>query len=562
MRVQLSGEGFVAEIQPWERERIRQAPEAEYNRKSKIWALKGTPANAKWLLKEAASHELDAPSKAFCQKLVNEQRANPGKQFPADFPFKTDPMQHQLEALHESYARKEKALFMEMGTGKTWVAIQLMSQYHMEDSIDFAVVICPTGVKPVWEIELQKHAPVEVSPFVLNAGKYKEFKEWAREAYRNKHTQVLPVLVMGVEALSQGNAFDEVTSVIKHFRYMAVLDESSSIKNWKSKRSESCWEIGGGAEYSLIMTGTPITQGIPDLFSQFWFLNWQIIGKKNYYAFRSRYVIMGGYKAKQEVGYQNVGELLDILKPHVFVRRKKDVLDLPEKQFQSRVVEPSPAQTKALRELKDEFETIINGQLIETEEILERMTRYQQICGGFYPVPKDGGDPDDPETEWTTEPIPGKNPKMDELINVINEVEGKVIIWARYIAEIQLIIKALSEKYGPETVVHYYGETTDDERRDHTVAFQDPDSPARFMVANQTVGGMGVTWTAATNTIYYSNTFSYQDRAQSEDRNHRKGQTETVNYVDIYLGVPQDLMIKAAQERKQSLAEYVTESIS
>lgn len=559
MKISIAGDNFVAATAYWERERVKQAPDRSWDPQEKVWLLPKNAANANWLSTECSKDELE-PSVAKAIEECKKELSVSNERFPSWFKFKTQPMDHQMEALNAAYGRAEFGLFMEMGTGKSWCAIQLASAYYIEKKIEMAIVVAPTGVKPVWTIEFQKHATIPIDPFTLESGMYKELHKWGLK--ERTHTDPMPVLVVGIEALSQGKAADEVMMLVRSYKTITILDESSRIKNWKSIRTEKCWDIGGESEFRLIMTGTPITQGIPDLFGQFSFLNWQIIGKKNFYTFRNRYCVMGGFQAKQIVGYQNVGELLDLVKPFVYVCRKDDVLDLPPKlPTQRRVIPPSPAQKKVLNQLKTEYETTINDHYIETKTMLERMTRYQQICGGFYPVPVDGGDPDDPDTKWTTEPMPGKNPKVEELIEILDEVDGKVIIWARYVQEIELILDTLYGKFGPEVAVHYYGKTSPDDRRKHTELFQDPGSEVRFMVSNQSVGGMGVTWTAATTVIYFSNTFSYEDRVQSEDRAHRKGQEHPVSYVDIYIDMPMDLMIKDAQEKKKSLAQYVNDHL-
>ena len=149
---------------------------------------------------------------------------------------------------------------------------------------------------------------------------------------------------------------------------------------------------------------------------------------------------------------------------------------------------------------------------------------------------------------------------MMEYINDLPET-AKVIVWARFVPEIRYITDALTEIYGSKSVVQFYGATNSDQRRYNSQQFQQ-NPQVRFIVSNQTVGGYGQTWTAATYVVYYSNTFSYEDRYQSEDRAHRKGQTNHVTYQDIEMAVPQDRMILRAVRRKKDLAQVVEEALS
>jgi SNF2 family DNA or RNA helicase len=423
----------------------------------------------------------------------------------------------------------------------------------MEGNINAAVVICPTAIKPVWKMELEKHCPLAVDPLVLESGSYSNFKRWTNNGHEFK------ILIVGIEALSQGGAADIVMEFIEEFDCMVTVDESSRIKNYKAERTKVCWQIAGQASWRMIMTGTPITQGIHDLFAQFRFLNWEIIGMTSYFVFRNRYCILGGFEGKQIIGYMNVPELIGLTAPYVFQIEKKDVLDLPDKVYQTRIVEPNPAQRKAIKELGDIMETTVDDLTLEVETILERLTRYQQIAGGNFPYPVI-----DPKTElitYKTKPMPGKNPKLEELKSVVEETGGKIVIWARFIPEMEAIEAALKKTYGEYTVVTYRGGMTSDERGAVVVLFQEESSSVRFFIANQQTGSLGLTLTASHTVIYYSNSFSYEDRVQSEDRNHRIGTKHAVDYIDLTLNHKVDQMIIEALAKKKGMAQYVTEEI-
>ena len=192
---------------------------------------------------------------------------------------------------------------------------------------------------------------------------------------------------------------------------------------------------------------------------------------------------------------------------------------------------------------------------ITVSTVLERMMRYQQVIGGSFPFEEEG--------EYNTKPIPGGNPKIDEMMELLSGLPEttKVIIWARFVPEIGYITEAIKTEYGESSIVQFYGATDNEARRANVKRLQE-DPTCRFIVSNQTVGGYGQTWTAATYVIYYSNSFSYEDRYQSEDRAHRKGQHNHVTYQDIEMAVPEDKMILRAIRKKRDLAEEVEEALS
>mgnify|MGYP003132529772 CR=1 FL=1 len=551
-RVFIDNHLFAVSVPFWDNERAKGIPERKWEGGPKLWMAPCSFPNALYLQREFAVSEIE-PDAAIQIRTLIEKSKPVSEHFPTDFKFKTKPMSHQMDALNAAWHNHNFALFMEMGTGKTWIDIMLMCAYYMEGSIDAAAVICPTAIKPVWKMELEKHCPLTVDPLVLESGDYGAYKRWKDNGHDFK------ILIIGIEALSQGGAKDILSEFVQEYDTMVTVDESSRIKNPKAKRTTVCWDIAGHAAYRMAMTGTPITQGIQDLFAQFRFLSWEIIGMTSYFVFRNRYCILGGFEGKQIIGYMNVPELIGLTAPYVFQVQKKDVLDLPDKVYQTRLVEPSTAQKKAIKELGDIMETTVDDITLEVETILERMTRYQQIAGGNFPYPII-----DPKTElitYKTKPMPGKNPKLEELKSVIEETGGKVVIWARFIPEMEVIETALKKAYGFHSTVTYRGGMSTEERQIVMVKFQDPNDSVRFFVVNQQTGSMGLTLTASHTVIFYSNSFSYEDRVQAEDRNHRIGTKHAVDYIDLTLNHKVDQMIIEALAKKKGMAEYVTEEI-
>lgn len=473
------------------------------------------------------------------------------------YEFRSEPMDHQRRAMRRAWNNPGFALFHEMGAGKTFTTINLISARWERDLIEAAIVFVPTPIKDVWVSEFAQWCPFDYELLVLESGLNKKLINH----FVQEKTDHLKVFVVGIESLSQGGAFAHALSFVRTHKCMGVVDESSKIKNPTAKRTERIVLLGADCAYRLILTGTPLTQGYQDLYSQFSFIDPRIINCKSYTVFKARYCIeqqVPGQMAhvKRIIGYRDTDDLLNKISPFVDTVTKAECMDLPEKIYAPvRKVLPSKEQKKALQQLKDSFSAEIDEKLLTVDTILTRLTRYQQIIGGSFPYEDGKG--------YHTQPIPGTNPKLEELLNVIKESrpDTKVIIWARFRPEIEYISSALKKIYGDSSVLEFHGGIDAVDRRKVVEDFQSS-GPSRFFISNQATGGYGITLTAATLVVYYSNTFSYEDRAQSEDRAHRKGQNNHVTYVDIEMDVIEDRMILNAVRNKRSVAEEVTRGLS
>lgn len=467
------------------------------------------------------------------------------------------PMSHQRDWIKNFWGVPESALFWEPGAGKTYAVAHMAAARFLHSQIDLVVVIAPNSVKQVWKRETDKFSSVPTVVQVYEAGK--DIKRPAGAAGK------LEYLVLAVESLSQGNTYNRVMAYVKGRQAMCVMDESSRIKNAKSERTKRATAIGWSCFYRLILTGSPITQGPHDLFAQMRFLDPAIIGIKNYTAFKARYCVMGGFQNRKIVQYQHLDELMDKVRPHCDVILLKDVADIPDKIYKKLIVSPSPEQRRAIAELRDQGFTYVPGKDVEliVEMALEKMTRIQQITGGNLPYPTDDG--------YSTRPMPGANPKLEALIDFIDNdlPEGdKALIWARFTPERDQICARLAKEYGEDSFVRYDGQTSDADRITAIDKFQGAaekgikhDPKCRFFVGNQTVAGIGLTMTIAKYSIGYSATFSAEDRIQTENRNHRKGQTEHCIYIDIEMQIKEDRMIMRAVEAKIDVGQLVFKAL-
>jgi len=328
------------------------------------------------------------------------------------------------------------------------------------------------------------------------------------------------------------------------------VDESTTIKNRKALRTKNIIGLRKLSKYRRILTGSPITKSPMDLFSQCLFLNPDALGFNSYYGFQNRYSIVVkrtmGAKSFQEItGYRRLEELTDKLERFSNRVLKKDCLDLPEKVYIKRNVPLTPDQTKLYVQMqKLALAKLANGELATTASVLTQIMRLQQICCGFL-------QPDDGEIQS----IPSG--RLDSMMEVTDELQGKAIIWATYTHDITSIAKALRDKFGYEAVATYYGATEQDERQDIVTRFQDPDSPLRFFIGQPKTGGYGITLTAADTVIYYSNSYDLEIRLQSEDRAHRIGQKKSVTYIDLVSPSTIDEKILEALRNKINIAGKV-----
>jgi len=465
------------------------------------------------------------------------------------YKFKTKPYGHQLTALEKSWNRETYAYFMEMGTGKTKVLIDNMAMLYDRGKIDGALIICPKGVMGTWySQELPTHLPdhIENVSVLWQANITKSQSHKLGNLF--KIDERLHILIMNVEALSTQKGLAFAQKFLLSHKTLMCIDESTTIKNPKAKRTKNIISLAPRAQYRRILTGSPVTKNPLDLYSQCEFLNEEHLDFTSYYAFRNRYAEMktmhvAGRSIQIVSHFKNLEELAEQLKTFSYRVLKEECLDLPPKIYIKREIELSAEQKKVYKQMKEEALATLNGKQITTMTVLTQLMRLQQItCGHF--VADDG----------TTQEI--KSNRLNELMDILDEVEGKAVIWAHYQYDVQTILEAIRKEYGNDAVVDYYGKTPSDERQDNIKKFQD-DPRCRFLVGTPSTGGYGITLTAANTVIYYSNGYDLEKRLQSEDRAHRIGQHKPVTYVDILAEETVDEKIVKSLRKKINIASEV-----
>jgi SNF2 family DNA or RNA helicase len=538
--------------------------------------------------------------------------------------FKTKPFHHQLTELEHSYRKPSWGLFWEQGTGKTKPIIDTACRLWEEGEIDAALVVAPNGVHRNWvEQELLLHLPdcVRESVRSMHYQSSKSSAQWHQKAVKEltRH-EGFSWLTISYEAFMTKQGHKDLVEFFYRRKLLYVLDEAHAVKEPSAKRTKSILKSAKYAPYRRILTGTPITQGPFDVYTQVTFLDshfWEEHGFGSYTEFKHHFGVFTttwnpvafdpatGYRSGRNVEilkeYQRLDELHGLLKLVSSRVTKDEVLDLPPKLYAKRFFTMNDEQSRLYRELRDEYitwltlhpeeaeavdcgvcsglrERVVDGMaypceacagratgdtLVATPLAMVRLLRLQQVTCGYLP------------TEDESEPIymiKGPNHRLEEALDLCEEAQHKVIVWGRFQLDLTLLAKGLEER--GIKAVRYDGMVGDDDRAEAKARFtglrphyehgqvvgldEVPEQEqAKVFLSNPAVGATGLTLTQARTVIYYSNSFKLNDRLQSEDRAHRIGQTNQVLYVDLVAEQTVDEKIVTNLREKKSIADQI-----
>ena len=469
-----------------------------------------------------------------------------------DYKFKTKPYAHQIKALDMSWKKVNYAYFMEMGTGKSKVLLDNIAMLYDKGAINSALIVAPKSVYRNWEkLEIPIHLPDHIETFigVWQATTTKTQQEIIENCLMPQER--LKIVLMNVEALSTKKGAMFADKFLKCNKVLLAIDESTTIKNHKAKRTKTVLALREHAKCRRILTGMPITKNPMDLFTQCNFLDPDLLGYSSFYAFQGRYANTirrkgagGFHEYNHVIGYRNLDELEKTVKKFSYRVLKQDCLDLPDKIYTTRVIQLTEQQKKLYLQMKRFALAELKGRTMTSFNILTQIMRLHQIICGF--MKTDEGRIIDVE-----------NTRVQELLSVLDETEGKAIIWCTYRHNILSLKDILREKYGELSTDTLFGDTPDKKRMTLIERFQDKKSPLRFLIGNPQTGGRGITLTAANTVIYYSNGYDLEIRLQSEDRAHRIGQTNKVLYVDIVAEKTVDEKIIKALKSKINIAKEI-----
>ena len=468
-----------------------------------------------------------------------------------NYKFKTKPYGHQLDALEASWNKEVFAYFMEMGTGKSKVLLDNAAILYDKGEINALLLIAPKGVYKNWyDSEIPTHLPDHVDTnIVLWKTSDKSKKQQLLLNTLFKPGAHLNILIMNVESFSSGDGADFAYKFLSaHPKSMIAIDEATTIKTPTSNRTRKIVALRNMCKYRRILTGSPVTKSPLDLYSQCQFLDPWLLGHESYTTFKARYaetrkIQVNGRQVEIITGYKHLQELSD--KVVGFSKRilKEDCLDLPEKTYVKHYVELTDEQRKLYKQMKKEAIAFLNGKMQSSATVMTQLMRLHQITCGHFTA-----------DDNTIQDLPSS--RLSELMNILENVDGKTIIWSHYTHDVRRIIEEIKKVYGDDSVVDYYGQTDTDSRSKNIKKFQ-TDDKCRFFVGTTHTGGYGITLTAGSNMIYFSNGYDLEKRQQSEARIDRIGQTKKMTYIDIMTSDTIDERIVKALRNKVDIANTI-----
>ena len=568
--------GFLVRCPIWANGLLANIPSKRWSKSARAWGVPIIKQNVTEIRSLLAAAGVVATEDAMTAINDHEVKVaamkNVGEGFPAWYKFKTEPRQHQYRAINKCYGLNAAALFMDMQTGKSKTTIDLCVAHRMNGDILGVLILVKLTLRRNWIKQFEQHCPIDFDIYLPMTGNQKQFERWLRTPHDFK------VMIAGWESLSVGGMAAMCEQFQEALGHTACIgDETTYITNSKAERTRRAVKLAHMSDYRYALTGTPATEGPMNLYSQFEFLDSNVIGIGDYYAFRNRYAVMGGYrptegamkgKPTQIVGYQNLDELMELISPHTFQVTKDEAYDLPPKRYETREVQITKAQRDMYKKAKGEGVLLITGSEDHViQNTLEVALRLHQITGGYSVIPREERR-EKKDGTWAVKTVfdpvhivdPENNPKMVELMAVINEAAAarkKGIIWAVYMPEI-LDIAALVRGAGYR-VGELHGGIPDPLRQPTVDAFERGELD--WIVGNAQTASMGYTMQSAEVNIFYSNTFKCIDRLQAEDRSYGDGQTKSGIWIDIMAEKTVDVTIKRALDEKEDVQSYIKHRI-
>lgn len=571
---------FLIACPIWANDLIRMVPAIRWHKGARAWAAPVIRQNMEKIKELSAMGGVLTSQGAMTAIRAYDVQAGRRKAkptgFPTWYPFKRPPLAHQVPVLHKHYHQHAAGLFMDMQTGKSGTAINLTTAHRMEGHTDGALIITKLSLRQNWSTRhFPNDCPIPYDIFLPDSDKPRLFDRWLAQDHDYK------IMVIGWESLSAGKMAEWARVFLSsRLRKGTVIgDETTYITNHKATRTKHAIDYGALAAYRYALAGEPWLEGPMNMFAQFEFLDPEIIGIGDFLAFRNRYAVMGGYQrpvgnsgkkvATEIVSYQNINELAKITGPYISDVRKKDAYPhLPPKLPELRTIELTKQQRDMLVQIKreDAFK-LKDGEEVVMQNVLEAALRRHQITGGYAVRPRttlrtkaDGTEVAKVVYDTVELVPPAKNPKMLEVMGVVEEMKGKaqMLLWAVYMPEIEGLLWHL-KRMGLE-IGELHGRVPERDRQKVVDRFEAGDLD--IVCGNAATGGMGYTMMKATVNMFYNNTFKAIDRVQAEDRCWGQGQMHGVRVVDFAAISTIDNTILRALEDKQDLSAFLRQRIN
>jgi SNF2 family DNA or RNA helicase len=467
--------------------------------------------------------------------------------------MKTTPLKHQIDCYNAIKDKAFFALFLEQGLGKTKIAVDDFFRLYDEGKITAVLIIAPNGVHLNWFYEeIPKHAWHQDYRMHLWDSKTTRTAQQELHKFTESTDNRLKIFIAPVSAVKIDRAFQYMRKFMSSFSTYLVMDESSVIKNPKALQTKQALKLAPLSQYRRILNGTPITQSPLDLFSQCLFLSKDAMPYRSYTAFKHAFAVeklvtMGPRAFHKVIGYQNLDVLTKDIKHFSLRLTKEDCLDLPDKTYSRQVVEMTEQQSRMYLRIKNQQVALIEAEeqrtgVVTATSVLSALIKLQQVCCGFVV-----------DDQHVIHDLPST--RLDALCSVIGDYPQKTVIWTTFLHNLRQIKERLTEQYGPDSCVTYFGETSQEDKSAVVSRFQNNDKPLFFIATK--AASRGLTLHAASRTIYYSNSYSYGDRLQSEDRIHRIGQRHPCFYTDLYCPNTVEVTILNTLKNKQKLSETI-----
>lgn len=477
------------------------------------------------------------------------------------YQFHTKPFEHQAAVFEKTHDAAAYGLFWEQGCGKTKPTIDTCASMFEGGRIDALVIVAPNGVHRNWLTdEIPTHMPTRVRDrsheFLWESSKAGNVG-FKREIEQLLTAKGLVVIAISYDAFATDRAIKYMGRFFRKRKVMFVADEGHYIKTAGADRTRKVVTASKYAPVRRLLTGTPVSQGPFDVYSQVKFIDptfWASKGLPDYSCFKQHF---GVWISRQQVikqrgfdpgfdglcvDYKNLDQLSEWLAEIGHRLTKDEALDLPPKLYSKRYFDLTPQQRKLYDDLKTDFTAQLEtGELIEAPLVIVQLLRLQQITCGYVAT----GD-DNVITE-----LPGPNPRLNAAEDIRDSLHHPAIFWSRFTRDIDKLMDLLGKR-----AVRYDGQVGDDERARAKAAFQSGD--AQYFVGNPAAGSTGLTLVQARTVCYYSNGFRLIDRLQSEDRAHRIGQEHPVDYIDIVAHQTVDTHIVGALRDKFDIASKIT----
>lgn len=515
------------------RESIKEIEGRFYDADEKCWVLPLTAQNASTLsllgasLDESLKELAKAARVAFVSRCEHRKPRVKAKLFA----HQQDAYDFALDAFEKG---KAVALLADMGTGKSMMTIAITGTLEAEKDVKKMLVVCPKSIVGVWEDEFRKFADYRYALTVLDGTMEKK-----RSAFNYMQGAALQIIVVNYES-----CWRLESEITKWKPDLIVCDESSKIKTPSASQSKALHRLGRQSKYNIILTGTPITGSPLDIFSQYKFLDDSIFGT-SFYLFRNRYAILGGYQNRMIVGYRHLDELVEKVHSIAFRIKIEDAVDLPPFIDETRAITLEPKAQSLYRMLEQDcYAELANGE-VTARNVLTQLLRLAQCTGGFIR--------DDIKSE--AQQVSGaKLDALEDIIDTCLDEEKKVVVFARFVPEIEAIAAMLKKK--KIGYAQIYGATTD--RADQVKKFQE-DAEVKVFIGQLQTTGMGLTLTAANVAVFYSLDFSYANYEQSRARIHRIGQKQKCLYIHLVGKGTVDEKILNALKHKGDIAKIMVD---